>query len=81
MFLYQDICQVSDNGTLCRVLLSMHASCSEVLDMVAYLRPRKVYPNVIPANSSKEEVILPIITYHLICCKDLRSLLLGKKVL
>ncbi|CAL4075738.1 unnamed protein product, partial [Meganyctiphanes norvegica] len=40
-----------------RVLLSMHASCNEVLDLVSYLRPRKVYPNVIPARSSKEEVL------------------------
>lgn len=38
------------------MLLSMHASCSEVLDLVSYLRPRKVYPNVIPTNSSREEV-------------------------
>lgn len=44
------------DGTFCRVLLSMHASCLEVLDLVSYLRPRKVYPNVIPMNSSREEV-------------------------
>ncbi|MCL4105213.1 UNVERIFIED_CONTAM: hypothetical protein GTU68_055344 [Idotea baltica] len=48
---------VSNDGSFCRVLLSMHASCSEVLDMVSYLRPRKVFPNVIPSNSTKEEVL------------------------
>ncbi|XP_076040079.1 protein artemis-like isoform X2 [Oratosquilla oratoria] len=58
--LYQsakEIKQMNHDGTYCRVLLSMHASCSEVLDMVSYLRPRKVYPNVIPLNSSREEVL------------------------
>ncbi|RXG54818.1 hypothetical protein Avbf_06605 [Armadillidium vulgare] len=49
--------QISNDDSFCRVLLSMHASCSEVLDVVSYLRPRKVFPNVIPCNSTKEEVL------------------------
>ncbi|KAK4318202.1 hypothetical protein Pmani_010779 [Petrolisthes manimaculis] len=53
----KEIKQISRDGSFCRVLLSMHASCSEVLDLVSYLRPRKVYPNVIPTNSSREEVL------------------------
>ncbi|XP_063604949.1 protein artemis-like [Penaeus indicus] len=53
----KEVKQVNRDGSFCRVLLSMHASCSEVLDLVSYLRPRKVYPNVIPMNSSKEEVL------------------------
>lgn len=53
----KEVKQVNRDGTFCRVLLSMHASCSEVLDLVSYLRPRKVYPNVIPMNSSREEVL------------------------
>ncbi|MPC10360.1 hypothetical protein E2C01_002998 [Portunus trituberculatus] len=52
-----EVKQVVRDGTFCRVLLSMHASCSEVLDLVSYLRPRKVYPNVIPTNSTREEVL------------------------
>ncbi|XP_045603958.1 protein artemis isoform X2 [Procambarus clarkii] len=58
--LYQsakELKQISRDGSFCRVLLSMHASCLEVLDLVSYLRPRKVYPNVIPMNSSREEVL------------------------
>ncbi|KAK8754416.1 hypothetical protein OTU49_016162 [Cherax quadricarinatus] len=53
----KELKQISRDGSFCRVLLSMHASCSEVLDLVSYLRPRKVYPNVIPMNSSREEVL------------------------
>ncbi|KAK7067353.1 Protein artemis [Halocaridina rubra] len=53
----KEVKQVNRDGTFCRVLLSMHASCLEVLDLVSYLRPRKVYPNVIPTNSSREEVL------------------------
>lgn len=53
----KEVKQVVRDGTFCRVLLSMHASCSEVLDLVSYLRPRKVYPNVIPTNSTREEVL------------------------
>lgn len=53
----KEVKQINRDGTFCRVLLSMHASCSEVLDLVSYLRPRKVYPNVIPMNSSREEVL------------------------
>ncbi|KAB7494075.1 Protein artemis [Armadillidium nasatum] len=53
----KEIMQISNDDSFCRVLLSMHASCSEVLDVVSYLRPRKVFPNVIPCNSTKEEVL------------------------
>lgn len=53
----KEVKQVVRDGSFCRVLLSMHASCSEVLDLVSYLRPRKVYPNVIPTNSTREEVL------------------------
>lgn len=62
----QEVKQINRDGTFCRVLLSMHASCLEVLDLVSYLRPRKVYPNVIPTNSSKEEVRLQL------CCINVR---------
>lgn len=39
-----------------RVCYSFHSSFSEVRDFVTYLKPRRVYPNVIPMNQTVEQV-------------------------
>ncbi|XP_064606431.1 protein artemis-like [Liolophura sinensis] len=39
-----------------RVCYSFHSSFSEVRDFVTFLKPRRVYPNVVPPNQTVEQI-------------------------
>ncbi|XP_072181650.1 protein artemis-like [Diadema setosum] len=44
-------------GNRYRLCFSFHSSYSEVRDFLGYIRPKYVYPNVVPYCSSEEEVV------------------------
>ncbi|CAG0879366.1 unnamed protein product [Darwinula stevensoni] len=52
-----DITSVSEDSSFVRLCYPTHSSCSEILDLIKYLKPMQAVPNVIPFGSSKEKVL------------------------
>ncbi|KFD50129.1 hypothetical protein M513_08968 [Trichuris suis] len=47
--------QYSTSRTVCHILYSNHSSLDEVVDMVSYLKPKTLYPCVLPNNCSASD--------------------------
>ena len=47
---------VEESPTFHRVCYSCHSSYTEIRHFIYYLKPRKVLPNVIPSNETREKV-------------------------
>ena len=51
-----EITSVSEDSSFVRLCYPTHSSCSEIQDLIKYLKPMQAFPNVIPFGSSKEKV-------------------------
>lgn len=51
------IVKLNPNQEWYKACYSFHSSDDEIRDLVSYVKPKRVYPNVIPLNSSLDEVI------------------------
>jgi hypothetical protein len=45
-----------EGSNFLRICYSMHSSLKEIRDVVSYLKPKRVRPNVVPLGSSEREV-------------------------